>query len=67
MRTIRSSPPPLSPLALAAPALAHPAGHGGGLQAVAYHRHPHGLEIGLAALAAIVGAVAYRAWRRNNG
>lgn len=65
MRMIRSSLLALPALALSAPAMAHPGGHQGGLQALAYHLHPHGLEIGLGALAIVVGGLAYRAWRKN--
>ena len=68
MRTIRSSLLALPAIALSAPAIAHP-GHGGGaeggLQALAYHLHPHGIEIALGALAVAVGGLAYRAWRKN--
>jgi hypothetical protein len=66
MRMIRSSLLALPALAAAAPAMAHPGGHHGGLEALAYHLHPHGLEIVLGALAVVVGGLAYRAWRKNN-
>ena len=46
--------------------MAHPGGHHGGLEALAYHLHPHGLEIVLGALAVVVGGLGYRAWRKNN-
>ena len=66
MRMIRSSLLALPALAAAAPAMAHPGGHHGGLEALAYHLHPHGLEIVLGALAVVVGGLAYGAWRKNN-
>lgn len=65
MRMIRSSLLALPALAAGAPAMAHPGGHQGGLQSLAYHLHPHGLEIALGALAVVIGGLAYRAWRKN--
>jgi len=65
MRMIRSSLLALPALALSAPAMAHPGGHQGGLQALAYHLHPHGLEVALGALTVAVGGLAYWAWRKN--